>query len=299
MITTGEAVGALHWRAAEQEAERCAAKATVRIRELDSAEEMLAAAEVLRSIWRTEADQSLVHPSMLVALAHGGNYVAGAFRGERMVAVCVGFFSVPPGPAAGSAPALHSHIAGVLGDCAGQGVGTALKMHQRLWCLRRGVPTITWTFDPLVARNASFNLHRLGVTARSYLTDFYGAMTDGVNNGQSTDRLLVGWDLARPPVDAAADAAVADRAASAVALATDGSPVEAPDGIAAFAAARTFGRIAIPDDIESIRRLSPDTAGRWRDVTRRWLTGLLGVGWSVVGFDRGAGYLLTSHQADR
>ncbi|SDS70168.1 hypothetical protein [Microlunatus soli] len=280
--------------AAEEAADSCARAAAVEILELESGADMNAAAEVLRTIWQTGADQPLLHPSLLVALAHGGNYVAGAYRGDRLVGVCVGFFSAPPGRGPGAATALHSHIAGVLSDHAGQGIGTALKLHQRLWCLRRDVGTITWTFDPLVARNASFNLHRLGVGVRSYLTDFYGAMSDGVNDGQPTDRLLVGWDLRSAgvePSDPGAAAAVGCRPV--VKIGPNGEPVEAHGGPAGLGPTTTTARLTIPADIEALRRQDPQAARRWREVLRRWLGGLLDAGWSVVGFDRDAGYLLS------
>jgi predicted GNAT superfamily acetyltransferase len=79
------------------------------------------------------------------------------------------------------------------------GVGTRIKQHQRTWCLDRGIPVITWTFDPLVRRNAVFNIARLGAVATAYLPDFYGAMEDVYNAGFPSDRLLVRWQLTDPP----------------------------------------------------------------------------------------------------
>ena len=63
-----------------------------------------------------------------------------------------------------------------------------------------------WTFDPLVRRNAYFNLHKLGARAvDQYLPDFYGRMTDGINAGDTTsDRLYIQWDVASPEAIAAA-----------------------------------------------------------------------------------------------
>ena len=75
------------------------------------------------------------------------------------------------------------------------GVGFELKQHQRRWCLERGVKTIEWTTDPLVRRNAYFNLTKLGARASDYLVNFYGAMTDGLNAGEESDRLLISWEL--------------------------------------------------------------------------------------------------------
>ena len=116
---------------------------------------------------------------LLVAMEHAGTYVAGAFAGDEFIGVCAGFFGPP------AARSLHSHVAGVKGGSASKGVGTAMKLHQRAWCLDHDVAEMTWTFDPLVARNAAFNVRRLGATLDEYLVDFYGQMTDGVNAGRA------------------------------------------------------------------------------------------------------------------
>ena len=65
------------------------------------------------------------------------------------------------------------------------------------------MPAIVWTFDPLVARNAWFNLARLGALPTGYLEDFYGPMTDAINAGMASDRLLLTWRLDDPAVAAA------------------------------------------------------------------------------------------------
>ena len=95
---------------------------------------------------------------------------------------------------------MHSHITGVLPDHQSQGLGRVLKQHQREWALARDVGHITWTFDPLVARNAHFNLRVLGTRVTEYLVNHYGPMDDGVNRGDETDRIMVSWALAAPPV---------------------------------------------------------------------------------------------------
>ncbi len=74
-------------------------------------------------------------------------------------------------------------------------MGTAIKRAQRDWCLARGITTMTWTFDPLIRRNATFNIARLQAVGVSYHPDYYGPMDDGYNAGVPTDRVLVRWDL--------------------------------------------------------------------------------------------------------
>ena len=62
----------------------------------------------------------------------------------------------------------------------GTAVGFVLKQHQRSWALERDIDTIEWTFDPLVRRNAYFNLTKLGARLVGYVDNFYGKLHDGV-----------------------------------------------------------------------------------------------------------------------
>ena len=110
-----------------------------------------------------------------------------------MVGASIAFFGPP------AARSMHSHITGVLPGLQSHGLGRVLKRHQRDWAFARDVGHITWTFDPLVARNAHFNLRVLGARVTEYLVDHYGPMDDGVNRGDETDRVMVSWALAAPP----------------------------------------------------------------------------------------------------
>ena len=47
-------------------------------------------------------------------------------------------------------------------EARGTGIGRAIKLHQREWAAANGIATIVWTFDPLVRRNAWFNIAVLG-----------------------------------------------------------------------------------------------------------------------------------------
>ncbi|GAA3026417.1 GNAT family N-acetyltransferase [Microbacterium dextranolyticum] len=220
------------------------------IREITTVEQTFAAAEVLREVWGEE------HPGMpanlLRALAHSGNYVVGVYDGERMVGASVAFFAAP------AARSMHSHVTGVLDGYRAQGLGRALKQHQRAWAFARDVGHITWTFDPLVARNAHFNLSVLGARATEYLVDQYGAMDDDLNRGDESDRLMASWALAAP--------ASAPREQDVVTS------------------------VEVPADIESLRRDDPAAALDWRYRVRDAFLGLLEDGLVVTGFDE-RGYL--------
>ena len=178
---------------AVQAADAAARSAGVSVRELTDLSELDEVVDLLSSIWG-RAENPPVTIELLRAFTKAGNYVAGAFDGGRLVGACVGFFHAP------AEDALHSHIAGVSPAATGRSIGFALKLHQRAWALLRGVSEIAWTFDPLVSRNAYFNLVKLAARPVEYLPNFYGPMLDTINGDDDSDRLLVRWQLRDPAV---------------------------------------------------------------------------------------------------
>ena len=86
---------------------------------------------------------------------------------------------------------LHSHVTGVIDAVTNTGVGRALKDHQWLWAKENNFSAISWTFDPLVRRNAHFNLIVLGAKVIKYCQNYYGEINDLINVGDQTDRLVV------------------------------------------------------------------------------------------------------------
>jgi predicted GNAT superfamily acetyltransferase len=54
---------------------------------------------------------------------------------------------------------------------------------------------ITWTYDPLLSRNAYLNIARLGAVCSTYRRAEYGDMRDGLNAGLPSDRFQVDWWL--------------------------------------------------------------------------------------------------------
>jgi predicted GNAT superfamily acetyltransferase len=260
---------------ASQAAVAAAAAAEVVIHELGRLDELQAARRLFEEVWRpAEGSPPPVTVELLRALAHAGNYVVGAFAGTRMVGASAGFFTAPP------EPALHSHITGVAPGGQHRGIGFALKVHQRAWAMARGLDLVVWTFDPLVARNAWFNLAKLGAVPTAYLEDFYGPMTDAINAGMASDRLLLAWRLDDPAV-AAACAGQPRRPApvpakAALSAGPDLEPVVG-DGDAAAVT------VAVPPDLEA---LGPEQRRAWREAVRAILGGMLADGAAVTGFLR-------------
>lgn len=279
---------------AMQAAEAAASTAGVHLRELTELTQFEAVSGLYHQIWRPGTGSPPITTELLRALTKAGNYVAGAFADGRLVGACVGFFSAP---ADGT---VHSHIAGVSASARRRNVGFAMKLHQRAWALQRGVSAISWTFDPLVRRNAYFNLSKLAAAPAEYLPNFYGGMNDGINGSDDTDRLLVRWELEGPSVVAACrgvpasvDAAAARAAGASVALdrLPSGGPVLGPaDGPELL--------VAVPEDIERLRSTDPDLATQWRTSVRDVLGPLLAGGARVRGFDR-AGWFVVGHPDQR
>jgi predicted GNAT superfamily acetyltransferase len=266
-------------------AARAAAAAGVTIRELTDLAELSGVISLYEEIWRPTASPP-VSTELLRAMSKAGNYVAAAFDGAKLVGACVGFFTAPV------AGALHSHVAGVSATVAGRHVGFALKLHQRAWTLRHGVGVIEWTFDPLVARNAFFNIGKLGGRPAEYLPNFYGDMDDGINGDDDTDRLLLHWDLDSPKVNAAcagvsqgADRRALGRAAVALDRSEHGGPVAGQSDDALVL-------VAVPTDVERLRTSDPGQAREWRAAVREVLGGLLADGARVIGFDRDGWYVV-------
>ncbi|SEF18311.1 Predicted acetyltransferase, GNAT superfamily [Jiangella alba] len=259
------------------------------IRELAALGDLEEVYALFDRIWQPDRSNPPVTVEHLRALTHAGNYVAGAYDGDELIGACVGFFAAPPGRS------MHSHVAGVSSAARGRHVGFALKAHQRDWALERGLSEITWTFDPLVRRNAYFNLAKLQARPGDYLVDFYGDMDDAINGGQGSDRLLMRWRLDAPEVVAAVaagggtGAVVPSDAVAALAESPSGRALAAPRSSWARAARVT---VATPPDIEALRAADPAAARQWRGAMRDVLGELIGDGARVSGFTRSGTYVV-------
>jgi predicted GNAT superfamily acetyltransferase len=166
-------------------------------------------------------------------------------------------------------------------------VGFALKEHQRAWALANGIRKVTWTFDPLVRRNAHFNLQKLGATAAEYHERFYGAMMDGINAGDESDRLLIVWNLDDDrAVEAASGRLDEPSGKGTVALSADGNAPQRGEMSGDIVLCQT------PEDIIALREADPKRALQWRIALRETLGAALQDGYDVAGFTRAGWYVL-------
>lgn len=179
--------GASPWELAD----RAALRAGVSLRPLATLEDADAVIDLMHETW---GDRTLIPREIVRALQASGNEPIGAFTEDRLVGYVLGFL----GPGDDGAH-LHSHMLAVSSDRRSGGVGYALKLAQRAWALERGVHVVRWTFDPLVVRNAHFNLVKLGAVADRFDRNYYGRMGDALNRGDRSDRMHARWDLDPEP----------------------------------------------------------------------------------------------------
>jgi predicted GNAT superfamily acetyltransferase len=274
---------------AVQVADAAARAAGVTVRALTDLADLERVVGLLSDIWGRSTNPP-VTLELLRAFTKAGNYVGGAFEEGLLVGACVGFFHAP------NEDTLHSHIAGVSRAAAGRNIGFALKLHQRAWALTHGVAEIAWTFDPLVARNAYFNLVKLGARPTEYLPNFYGAMSDDINGADDSDRLLVRWPLLDPRVALAcaggATGALADEELAAGAVVALGIASGARPRPGRLDGATSL--VAVPHDIERLRVVDPTLAWQWRSAVRHTLATLVARGDRIDGFDKAGWYVVRS-----
>jgi len=243
-------------------------------------------AELFVVVWGRPGEPP-ISSDILKALAHSGNYVAGAFLDGRLIGGLVGWLGRDPSEHLH----MHSHILGVLPGSEAHGLGFELKQHQRRWCLARGVTSMEWTTDPLVRRNAYFNLTKLGAVAPRYLVDFYGEMRDGINAGDESDRLLIRWELDSRQAEAAAAGDAPDPDLATAGGETILSAGADQEPIAATSSARVL-LCQTRADIVALRRSAPALARGWRIALRNALGGSLSAGYIIAGATRSGWYVL-------
>jgi predicted GNAT superfamily acetyltransferase len=127
-----------------------------------------------------------------------GGWTLAAFVANRMIGFVHHLVAVRPDNEIYG----YSHMMAVAKDYQNKGIGARLKWAQREKALSQGRTFIKWTWDPMQARNAHFNLNRLGVTVDTYQDNFYGTdyfadpTQDAENRpGLQSDRLYARWDL--------------------------------------------------------------------------------------------------------
>lgn len=259
---------------AEQDLARAEQRADVEVRSLTEISDLADAQMVFDAVWPSADGGTQLATNLMRAIVHSGGYASAAYRDGQPIGAA---FGVAGRHRSGGHwhVHLHSHMAAVLDPYRDQHIGSALKLHQRVWALQNDIDTIVWTFDPLVRRNARVNLVKLGVDVEGFEPDFYGDMDDGINSGDPTDRLFAWWRVGSSRVASAMRGELGD-----------------VDVAALAAAGRDLRAIDLPDDIVSVRSADPAAAREWRLRVREQLLDAFGAGYRIIGFANTGGYAL-------
>jgi predicted GNAT superfamily acetyltransferase len=178
------------------------ARANIEIREVSTIEEYDACIKLQREVFGLP-DLEISPRRHLIVSNRAGGWTLGAFVDGKIIGFVHHLAAVKDDYIFG-----YSHMMAVAAEFQNRGVGAQLKWAQRARALREGRDYIKWTFEPMRARNAHFNLNRLGVVVREYAVNFYGTdySTDpaekGSVSGMDSDRLFASWDLQAPRVEA-------------------------------------------------------------------------------------------------
>ena len=228
------------------------------IRSLISIEDQSMGRAVFDHTWAMDAGTEIT-PNLLQAMVHSGAYLSGAFIGNECVGAAFAF------PATTGGLHLHSHMTAVLDKYRDRGLGYLLKIDQWHWAKKNNYSHLSWTFDPLVRRNAKLNIVKLGVDISAYHPNFYGDMPDALNAGDESDRLMVSWstDLDAP---------------KARELITN---PELSDIL-----------IEIPEDIVAIRAKNQSESMKWRRQVREQFMAAFEKNGKVIGFSANNEYVV-------
>jgi predicted GNAT superfamily acetyltransferase len=247
----------------------------VHIRLLRSNEDFHACVELQRHVWGFE--QSEIVPSTLLhAVGYVGGLVAGAFDSmNTLLGFVFGITGVRDGQLA------HwSHMLGVRESARNLGVGRMLKEYQRTTLAATGVTRMFWSFDPLMAKNAHFNINRLGANVTDYVPDMYGTTASPLHLGMATDRLIVRLDTPPSP-------------RSTMKIGSDhGLPILTPFPrlndvtLSVGDWSPDVVLIEMPTEVLQVLERSPGSAHTWRLAVRDHFRWALKRGYSVTGVHR-------------
>lgn len=223
-------------------------------------------------------------PPLVRAFQHAGTGLYGAEAGDELVGFVLGFIGLNEGLH------MHSHMLGVVPERQSRGVGYALKLAQRAACLNAGIEEIRWTYDPLVVRNAWFNLVKLGAVATQFLPGFYGEMSDRINRGDRSDRFEVRWRLTSKRVERALAGGAEPPAPGQLVLDAEGgteSPKPRPTG----ALPGPGAVVMVPRDSFGLRARHSELGRAWREASAAAFAACFDAGLVASWIDRTGAYV--------
>ena len=274
------------------------------IKILEAPDDMPAVEALQRAVW-PGSEIDVVPAHVFIAAIHNGGLLLGAFVEEQLIGFVFGFpglETTPDGPRAKHC----SHMMGILPGYRDSGIGFALKRAQWQMVRHQGLDHITWTYDPLLSRNAYLNITKLGAVCSTYRRSEYGDMRDGLNAGLPSDRFVVDWWIntrrverrlskrARRPLKLH-NFAQADLQPLYALQSSSGSWPRPPEHFSTLE-----GRLAlaeIPSDINALKEADLALARDWRFFSRELFETAFAAGYLITDFvyDEGRSIYVLSH----
>lgn len=257
------------------------------IRIIEESDEMIAIEELQRQVW-SGSERNVVPAHLLRGASHVGGLVIGAFEKERLVGFVFGFpgwYNTPDGPRLKH----YSHMLAVHPEYHNRRIGFLLKRAQWQMVRHQGIDRITWTYDPLLSRNAWLNICRLGAVCNTYWREFYGPMHDDLNAGLPSDRFEVDWwvgtqrvnrrlsNEARQPLELPQYLEAETRCIDPLKWSKEAEEQEARGE-------EDLLLVEIPPDIMVLKATDPEKALEWRLRTREVFEDLFTRGYLVTDF---------------
>jgi len=274
------------------------------IRLLERPEEMTAVIELQRIVW-PGSETEIVPAHVLLTAVHNGGLVLGAFEEDVLMGFVFGFPGVdmlPDGPQLKHC----SHMLGVRPEARDAGLGFTLKRAQWQMLRRQGITHATWTYDPLLSRNAHLNIAKLGATCNTYLPSYYGEMSDGLNVGLPSDRFQVDWWLISRRVERRLGKYARGRLTLKHLIEAGCQPLYAsparmddlvppPEGIPTLG--EKVAAVEIPPDFMALKAADMELAQAWRIFTREFFESAFSDGYIVTDFifEQGRSLYVLSH----
>ncbi|MFT5193347.1 MAG: putative GNAT superfamily acetyltransferase [Cellvibrionaceae bacterium] len=263
------------------------------IRPLKTAEDGRYLEQIVIAAWGSDALDSIPgHLSLTVAKENGG-VILLAFdedQDNRPIGFCWGFWAYIEEEKKWKCA---SHMAGVIPEYKGQGVGEKIKWAQRKFTLEKGFDLMTWTYDPLETMNGSLNIRKLGGVCNRYYENLYGDLDDELNRGIPTDRFGVDWwlasnwaetheDQSRPLPTVESLLADGGRFLNQTSLKNDLLTPCDSDSTAVFSAEPRYLLLQVPRRFQSVKKADLQTGLAWRLHTRELFSAAFNHGYTII-----------------
>ena len=235
--------------------------------------ELEKANQLIEKVWGLETGISIY---LLKAQINAGGKVLGAYKEENLIGISYGFPGVD-----NRGFFFYSHLLAVDPEYRGLQLGTALKLYQGQIVQEAGFNRMKWTFDPLESRNAHVNFKKCHVTSREYYHNFYGVLKDNLNEGISSDRLMVEWrmqSVSKPKLFASAEIR------NSVKFGLDKTG-KIPIFKEWLLIQDSHVKLAIPSSFQGIKEHSLQEAMNWRTGSGEVFKHYLNLGYAVIDFD--------------